>query len=47
MSDEGSATGRFVVVAGTGEFAGEREGGGIEARLVGPATFRGFDVGLC
>jgi hypothetical protein len=43
----GQATGRFVVLDGTGEFAGYHARGRIDAQLVGPATFQGFDIGLC
>jgi hypothetical protein len=43
----GEATGTFVVVDGTGEFAGFRASGKISAQLVGPATFQGVDIGLC
>jgi hypothetical protein len=43
----GMATGSFVADSGTGEFAGFRANGTIEATLVGPAAFQGFDVGLC
>lgn len=45
--DAGSATGTFVAGDGTGEFSGYRATGTIEATLVGPAAFRGVDIGLC
>jgi hypothetical protein len=43
----GQATGTFVVVGGTGDFADFHASGRISAQLVGPATFQGVDIGLC
>ncbi|HVL26082.1 MAG TPA: hypothetical protein VM450_18460 [Thermomicrobiales bacterium] len=43
----GHATGTFVVVAGTGQFADDHMSGKISAQLVGPVTFQGVDIGLC
>ena len=43
----GMATGKFVVVGGTGDDTGYRAAGTIEGTVVAPATLEGVDIGLC
>jgi hypothetical protein len=43
----GTATGHYVTVDGTGQFADFHWEGGINARLIGPAAFHATDSGPC
>jgi hypothetical protein len=45
--EAGMATGKFVVLGGTGDDAGYRAAGTIEGVVVASATLQGEDVGLC